>query len=80
MDNTGVSWLETKLVWENQIVFSKKPDFFYQIIVSEVFFCKLEPLRLVNMFSNIVFDLAYEVGLNWIFSIQLGNDQAEGNE
>ena len=37
-------------------------------------------MRLVGKFSNIVFDFAYEVGLNWIFFIQLEKDQCQGIE
>ena len=74
--NTGVSWLETRLVWENQIVFYKKTENFIKYL-SQVFFHKLEAMRLVSSFSNIVYHLSYELGLYWLFTILTEKNQCQ---
>ena len=57
-----------KLDWfdENKL-FSIRNWTFPYILVSQVFFHKLEAVRLVDSFSNIVYHLSYEFGLNWLF-------------
>ena len=54
-----------------------KPEHFIKYQVSQVFFRKLEAMKLVSSFSNIIYHLSYELGLFWLFSILTEKNQCQ---